>query len=223
MGRPPMSEETITKNKITIINAAIEMLSESGIESISARTLSNRTGMNSASIYRYFQDIDEVVLFSCVHLLQNYTVEMTAARRTYERSADDISDDHIYMLSWELFCKHAFAHPNEYNTLFFSRHSPDLDKTITEYYKLFPHDRGSEDDIILEGMYRTSDVRERNLLLLIPVLEGRMSERQIILINDMTVSFFYTLLLQLINNDHNVTPEIQTDRMLYACRFTLKI
>ena len=223
MGRPAMSEETITKNKISIISGAMDMIRESGIQSVSARSLGARIGMNSALIYRYFKDIDEVVFFACVHVLQEYTREMTEASRDYDASEGEPSDLEIYMLSWKLFCKHAFSNPEAYRTLFFSRHSAELGNAISEYYKLFPHDRGDGDDIILEGMYLTSNLRNRNLILLIPVLASRRTEQDIILINDLTVSYFYSLLVQLINHEMGVTPESQTSRMLGACRLTTEL
>lgn len=223
MGRPSMSAEAIANNRIRIISAANEMIREGGVQSVTARSLGRRIDMNSALIYRYFNDIDEVICFACLHVLQEYTREMTDARRKYELSADEISDEYIYMLSWELFSKHAFRNPEEYKTLFFSRHSDELNKTISKYYELFPHDRDAEDDLVLEGMYRTSNLRSRNLLLLIPVLEGKKTEKEIILINDMTIAFFYSLLMQLIIHPQNVTAEAQTLRMLDACRYTTEI
>ena len=81
MGRSAMSAEAIKNNQISIISAAMDMIRESGIQSVSARSLGARIGMNSALIYRYFKDIDEVVLFACVHVLQEYTRDMTADRR----------------------------------------------------------------------------------------------------------------------------------------------
>jgi AcrR family transcriptional regulator len=179
--------------------------------------------MNSALIYRYFKDIDEVVLFACVHVLQEYTREMADASRAYRGTADDISDLQIYYLSWELFCKHAFKYPEEYSTLFFSRHSDTLRDVIIEYYRLFPHDRGEEDNKVLEGMYQTSNLRNRNLMLLIPVLEGKKSERDITLINDMTIAFFYALLIHLIGHDQGITAETQATRMLEAIRLTTEL
>ncbi|MBQ6389494.1 MAG: TetR/AcrR family transcriptional regulator [Mogibacterium sp.] len=222
MGRPTLSAEAIINNKISIINGAMDMIRENGLQSVSARSLGSRIGMNSALIYRYFKDIDEVVLFACVHVLQEYTREMTLARRDYDASHEEVSDKDIYMLSWELFCKHAFHYPEQYNILFFSKHSSNLNSVIDEYYKLFPHGRNQEDDVILEGMYRTSNLRARNLVLLIPVLEGKKSDREIILINDLTVSFFYALLIQLIGRDQGVTADSQSKRMLEACRYTIE-
>ena len=221
MGRPSMSAETVTAHKISIIRAAMDMIRESGISSISARPLGARVGMNSALIYRYFKDIDEVILFACVHVLQEYSEDMIRYNRKIqaESEADSVDDKLIYITSWELFCKHAFGNPNEYNTLFFSRHSSDLGHIIKEYYALFPPHRGDDDDIILEAMFRTSDLSARNLMLLIPVLEGKRPQKEIILINDLTVSYFFTLLRQTISNVNGITPERQTEHMLEACKY----
>ncbi|MBQ3291830.1 MAG: helix-turn-helix transcriptional regulator [Mogibacterium sp.] len=227
MGRPSLSAETIRNNKVSIISAAMKMIRENGIQSVSARSLGSQVGMNSALIYRYFKDIDEVVLFACVHALQEYNADMTNSFSQFEKTigpdvSDDEYDEKLYYLSWELFCSHAFRNPEEYNILFFSKHSDKLPEIIKEYYELFPCVTNSENDIIIEGMYRTSNLRNRNLILLIPVLSGRMSEQDIILINDLTVSFFYALLVQLLGHDQSVTAEAQKERMLKACNFLLK-
>lgn len=223
MGRPAMSAEEIRNNKVSIIRAAMEMIRENGPASVSARSLGSRVGMNSALIYRYFKDIDEVILFACIHVLQEYTEEMSSARREYESTCSEASDEYIYLLSWELFSKHAFNNPEEYNILFFSKHSYSLKEAIKDYYLLFPHGRTEEDDIILEGMFQTANVRDRNLILLIPVLEGRKTDQEIIMINDMTVAYFFALLVQLIGNDQNVTPDYQIERIMRAVRYTISL
>ena len=136
MGRPSMSAETIRNNKISLINATMDMIHESGIQSVSARSLGARVGMNSALIYRYFRDIDELVLFACVHALQEYTNDMVVSSSELDPDNDESYDADIYMLSWEIFCNHAFNNPEEFNTLFFSRHSADLPDVIREYLEL---------------------------------------------------------------------------------------
>ena len=222
MGRPSMSPEAITNNRISIISAAMEMIREGGIQSVTARSLGCRVGMNSALIYRYFSDIDEVVLFACVHALQEYNRDMSAAFAEANMTLDDTYDEDIYVLSWELFSKHAFNNPEEYMTLFFSKHSAHLRDVIAQYYELFPDVIGSRKDAIIEGMLRTADLRKRNLLVLIPVLEGRKSEQDIILLNDITVSFCFSLLTQLASHDESVTSESQKKRMLECVHYTLK-
>ncbi|MBQ6314753.1 MAG: TetR/AcrR family transcriptional regulator [Mogibacterium sp.] len=196
----------------------MEMIHESGIPSVSARSLGSRVGMNSALIYRYFRDIDEVVLFACVHALQEYTNDMVNSSSHMDPDTDESYDADIYMLSWEIFCKHAFSNPDEFNILFFSRHSEDLPSVLKEYLDLFPPERDTSSDVFLEAMFRATSLQDRNLMLLVPLLEGRVPDNDIILSNDMTVAFFYALLTQLLGNDRGVTPESQTARMLDACR-----
>ena len=60
-------------------------------------------------------------------------------------------------------------------------------------------------------------------MLLIPVLEGKRSDREIILINDMTVAFFYALLEQLIGRERGVTADSQTARMLASIRLMTQL
>ena len=98
-----MSEEAIRNNKITIIKGAMDMINEKGIQSLSARALGSRIGMNSALIYRYFKDIDEVILYACVNALQEYTADMVTSSQILN-DADDSYDSDIFMLSWEIFC-----------------------------------------------------------------------------------------------------------------------
>jgi hypothetical protein len=143
---------------------------------------------------------------------------MVNASRDLDPDTDEKYDEKIYMLSWEYFCKHAFSNPEEFNTLFFSRHSADLPDVIKQYLDLFPPERDTSSDIFLEAMFRTTSLQDRNLLLLLPLLEGQRPQDDIILVNDMTIAFFYALLTQLLGNDRGVTPESQTERMLEACR-----
>lgn len=218
MGRPSMSPEAIRNNKIALIKGAMETIHESGVQSVSARSLGSRVGMNSALIYRYFKDIDEVILFACVHALQEYTKEMVLSSKDMDPDSDESYDEDIYMLSWKIFCKHAFSNPEEFNILFFSRHSRNLPDVLKEYMDLFPPDRDTSSDVFLEAMFRATSLQDRNFMLLLPLLEGRGSDKDIILVNDMTIAFFYVLLIQLLEKDSNVTPESQTERMLEACR-----
>ena len=221
MARPAMSQELINANRINIINAAMEMIRDEGLSSVSARSLAQKIDINSALIYRYFSDIDEVILFACVHILQEYSLEMMEAGKKAEAENPDISDLDLYLLSWEIFCKHAFARPEEYMILFFSKHSAKLYDVIGQYSELFPYKGSKEDDIILQGMFRTSNLRNRNLFVLHPILDGKKTEDEIILINDMTVSFFYGLLTQITDPNDNLTSDYQTGRMLKASKYLL--
>ena len=223
MARPAMPQELVNANRVSIINAAMDMIRKTGISSVSARSLAQQSDINSALIYRYFTDIDEVILFACVHILQDYSREMMSAGRKAEASDPDISDLDLYLLSWEIFCKHAFARPEEYMILFFSKHSHRLYDVIGQYSELFPYKGSADDDIILQGMFRTSNLRNRNLVVLSPILDGKKTEDEIMLINDLTVSYFYALLTQSSDPNEGTTTEQQSRSMLKACKYLLEL
>jgi hypothetical protein len=150
--------------------------------------------------------------------LNKYMYKSIIGRDVADPDNDESYDEDIYMLSWKIFCKHAFSNPEEFNILFFSRHSSNLPDVLKEYMDLFPPDRDTSSDVFLEAMFRATSLQDRNFMLLLPLLEGRRSDKDIILVNDMTIAFFYVLLIQLLGKDSNVTPESQTERMLEACR-----
>ncbi len=230
MGRPALTEEQLRAMRIKTILAAREIIEEEGLAGVSIRSLGNRMGMSSAALYRYFKDIEEVILFTCVHELQEYVRELNRAKR--QIAADD--DRETYLLSWEVFCKHAFRHPEEYLTIFFSRHSEELARVIGEYYKLFP-DETKDSPGKLREMFRTADLRLRNLVVLRPLLEerdeairrgeadGRLyGEENIRTLNDMMVAYFYALLLECVESEEVVDPQAQTEKMLRACRWGIE-
>lgn len=223
MGRPAMTDEQINQNRIKIIKAARELINSDGLKSISARTLSSKVGMNTSSMYRFFTDLDEIVLFACVNALQDYVTDFIKAEKELESNLDIASDENyyetLYIKSWEVFCTHAFSHPVEFSMLFFSKHSDRLRTIMSEYYKLFSDDIDRSPDYVLNAMFRTHNLSSRNLMLLIPVLEGQRSEDEILTTNDLTIAYFYTLLSEATREPGKMPPDVALKKMLKVCRF----
>ena len=226
MGRPSMTEEQIDQMRIRLIQATREMMNENGIESVSIRNLGQRLGINSASVYRYFADIDELITFACMTCLEAYVDELIDLEIPAEL-ADRTYNMEFYLKCWEIFCNHAFRNPEYFNILFFSRHSDELDRIIEQYYRLFPRDLNKFKDNQQEMLTR-SDVHNRNAKILEPIIEetnarriSGQSDKPVIsksaadMINDMTVSYFYALLIEMMGDDQ-ILAEKQTERLMQA-------
>ena len=54
------------------INATIELMEEEGIENLSIRKVADRAGYNSATLYHYFSNLDELELFASIKCLDEY-------------------------------------------------------------------------------------------------------------------------------------------------------
>ena len=71
------------------IDATKELISSEGFANLTIRKIAASAGYNSATLYNYFEDLDDLLLFSSVSFLKNYvnvlnekiTPSMTALER----------------------------------------------------------------------------------------------------------------------------------------------
>lgn len=218
MGRPRLTAEAMQETKKLLIGAAQNLIIKDGLEKITIRKIAQEAEINSATIYKCFQDLDELILFACVDILKDYTYEL----RVLQDHMKDASALETYLSVWELFCRYSFRFPESTQHLFFGRHSERLAHVIRAYYDLFPEQLESISSQLLP-MLKESKLGQRNLELLTPVLRNAAGEEKILLINDLTVAFFQSLLnYRLTEKEHSDTG-VLTERMLEACRFLLAL
>lgn len=216
MGRPPLSEEQNAAVKIRLIDTVRELLDECGLKCITIRSVAARMGVNSAIIYKYFTDLDELVVYACVDYLKSYIQELTEAQRGLE-SGDKKA---LYLLSWRLFCRYAFRYPQIYSFLFFGRHSGELSHIVEEYYKLYPRQLEGL-PTSLHGMILATNLKMRNMEVLQPLLEGSASKEETAMINDITVASFRSLLSEMLDEDCGISAEAQGARMMGIAEYLI--
>lgn len=218
MGRQPLNKEAQKDITIRLIKATQEVSFLEGLEAVTIRKISKQSGLNIATLYKYFGDLDELLLFTCVDLFKSYANDLI----DYEAHTKTSSPEKTYMITWELFCRYSFKYPEYINRLFFGKHSDRLAHVIKAYYDLFPEqlERMSQ---YLQVMLRSADLYKRNLEVLQPLLKDRISQQCVNLINDLTISYFYKLLNEKISGGDQINNTAQTERMLDACRLLIKL
>lgn len=95
------------------INAALEIIEEEGIDSLSIRKTAEKAGYNSATLYHYFSDFEELRIFSAMKYLDQYAEDLPAYLEPVTRPLER------YLKIWECFCLHSFSHPDIFWLLFF--------------------------------------------------------------------------------------------------------
>ena len=65
------------RNMVYFVEAAEKILKEEGIPGVSIRRIAAEAGYNSATLYNYFQDLDELILFGSVCFLRDYLLRLT--------------------------------------------------------------------------------------------------------------------------------------------------
>jgi len=138
------------------IQAAYEIICVDGRIGVTIRRLGKMLDCNAASLYRCFQDLDELFLYTGLKYVKSYL------RDLYDLLQEPTNNMQRYLKVWECFMSHAFANPKMYNSIFFGAYSSKLGTVTEEYYTLlFPQELIQFDEkaqrILIRGSFHTGD------------------------------------------------------------------
>ena len=131
MARPNLTNYEIESLKRKLIDAAIYVNKKDGFNSVSIKTISSYSKINSAIIYKYFKNLDELIIYSYVDTLYNYYEEIKKI------NFKDLSNVEIYILTWKEFCRFSYNNKEIIDTLFFEGNEFDLDHIVSDYSRLY--------------------------------------------------------------------------------------
>ena len=200
---------------LTFVRRTREIIETDGIDHVTIREIARRSGYNSATLYHYFEDVDELITVSCISYLEDYCRAWAGEMKT-PRPADE-----TYLLTWQLFGEHAFRRPQVFRRLFFSEHSRPLEESAALYYELFPGPGKTIRTVVQEVLHGGAPV-ERELP--IPVAagsEGWVPPEDRAMIDTLAVCHFRRLLE--IKCAHSETDSGELiRRQIAAVRFLLR-
>lgn len=170
------------------IQTTREIMDEEGEEGVSIRKIASRSGYNSATLYTYFDDVDELLTVASLTYLEDYCRALSVEMKKRTTALD------TYLMTWELFGQYAFKYPHIFDRLFFTKHSTPLEKTIARYYEAFPDQLESIGGAV-EQMLRGGTLEIRDLPVLTPVADaGVIHHEDVELISSLAVAYFRKLL-----------------------------
>lgn len=138
------------------IQASFEIVCQEGRKGVTIRRLAKDLNCNMASLYRCFQDLDELFLYTGLKFVEGYLLDV---RRLLDKQIDNLE---LFFQIWECFINHSLKNPKMYNSIFFGTYSSKLDYATDEYYtRLFPEEMVSFDEetkrILMKGSFQTGD------------------------------------------------------------------
>lgn len=173
------------------INATIELMEEIGIENLTIRKVAERAKYNSATLYNYFDSLDELEMFASVKCLNEYV------KTSQIKYSEGKSMREWYLGEWRCFCEQAFRHPRIYNFLFFSPlGETNMTEIFCRYYEIFPQEKVEVIEEYEEFM-ANGDFYKRNQLLLTKVLQEKeynLTDEEIRELNEMSILIFRGML-----------------------------
>ncbi len=185
--------EDLTQRRF--IEETYRVISTEGREALSIRRLARDMRCNSANIYRYFKDLDELVAYASLRYLAAYLDDVAVC---YDRS-ETTYQTHVAV--WDCFCRHAFANAPIFDNLFFGRHSSTLNDIIKNYYDMFPEDLAviapSIANIFSDGNFNNRDY----LMISRCVEEGWFTVEDAKFLNGLSIHLFLGYLKELLQNE----------------------
>ncbi len=205
-----MNKRTIKKHRSMsyFIDAAAQIMDEEGIEFVTIRKVADMAGYNSATLYNYFKNLDELILYASIRHLREYTLNLAKYIESTRNSIDR------YLKIWESFCRYSFWNPQVYNIIFFGKHSDSIPEIVEEYYSIFPEELGEHTEDLLP-MLLQSDLYARNLVLLQKIQsDGYMDKKDLHSANEMTVLLYHGMLIKIMNSGNEYSIDEVTERTL---------
>ena len=171
-----MRKELNIKQKrvmIYFITAAKELIESEGVEKLTVRKAAAAAGYNSATLYNYFEDMEELVIFASMGYLKQYIVDL---ENTLEDSMNALE---------------------RYRTIYkvYGKYKKKLKNVISIYYELFPDELGHHDDDIIK-MLTQGEIMERDRAIMPSLVEqGFVAEENVnqtvVLMTRMFQSYLY--------------------------------
>lgn len=176
--------------KKELIQKTYEILRDYGPEGAKIRTIATKAGCTSTVIYKYFNDLDHLLLFSSVKFLEGYIADLGKIFDSNMNALD------MGVLMWEVFAKSAFENIHVYEMLFWGKYKEELGDVIFEYYQLFPEELRHCDGVTA-SVFFDGDLNTRNRIMLRrAAATGYFLYDDAMLLSDLQCYFFYGVLME---------------------------
>ncbi len=129
-------ENDIKKKRIlkAFINSVREVINKEGIENVTIRKIAKIAGYNSATIYNYFDNLNQLIFFGAISYLDDY---VNAIPFYLNKSDDELEQ---FLLIWKCFAKNSFNNPQIFYAIFTENIGDSSENLFKKYYQLFPEE-----------------------------------------------------------------------------------
>lgn len=197
------SNKLLKRQRITryFIDAAREIVEEEGVHAVTIRSVAERAGYNSATLYNYFENLDQLIAFVCIDSISGMIEHCSELNR---REGDFLGR---YLQSWRDFCEVSFSDPEIYEYIYFSDKSDLVLGSYAAYLEVFPEKKDEIDEVTL-GAYLQKTFYEQEIYSVeICVKDGFFRQQDVESIATLVILLYRGLLTQFIMPNNRMTVE----------------
>ena len=193
---------------------ANEIVRSEGEEALSIRRIAREMNCSSASLYHYFENVDELLFYAEIPFLNVYLQEI----REQEGGWKDAWDIHYGI--WDSYTRAAFTYPRAFDKIFLSPMTKRLPSAIREYYLMFP-EYISLISPYIRRMLETPDFQARDYLMCELCVEaGLFTEENAKRLNETTCMIYKGYLKDILSE--GIAPEeIEARHQAFLSEFTM--
>ncbi len=194
------------------IDAAHQIIIKEGIDSVTIRKVAEIAGYNSATIYNYFENRNELVSFASMKFIGDYVRALPA----YMDKSQDIVER--FLLMWECFCQYSFNDPEIYYAVFTEDIGEKPESIFKIYFSLFPEELGKP-PVELIPMIMESDLTKRANLAIEPLVkEGYLTSELAREVDEMIMLMYQGMLSLRINKRLSCSVDEAVQRIMKYIR-----
>lgn len=197
------------------IEAAQSIIQKDGMEAVTIRKVAEIAGFNSATLYNYFQDLDQLLVYASLNRLTSYNQRIT------ENCCTGKDWKEVLLLSWNEFSDISFTYPDEFSQIFFNKHSDSLPAICKSYYELFAEEEvdGTNEWYSILTDFNLSN---RNKVILNKIYpNGTVSEKDLEIANELMISAYHLLLECRVSNKKEYSHAFCQQRMIQYVTYLL--
>jgi hypothetical protein len=197
------------------IEAVKNIIEKDGIERVTIRKVAQMAGYNSATIYNYFDNCNQLIFFGAISFMDDYVKDIPR----YLGGGSNTLEQ--FLLIWECFIRHSFINPWIYYAIFTEDIGGCSENLFKKYYQLFPDELGDIPQKYIP-MLLESELSKRCSLHIQPcVEEGYFSPKKAEEVDEKIRLIYHGMLSLLVNNRLKYSAdEAVSKSMMYIHQIT---
>ena len=158
----------LKKSRMTryFIDAVITLSDDIPVDAITLRQVAATAGYNSATLYNYFQNMNQLIAFTLIDRMSRIWIDASKLQGQLDGSLNH------YLGQWLAQCRESFQHPQLFLYFFQLEEKAQIYQRIPDYFAVFPEFREHLSPRLLAQTKETDFARKNQNILFPCVTEG---------------------------------------------------